>query len=90
MADVSRGFLKIRYNDGRTQRFEYERAGEAMSNVAKLIQEGLQLGVLLLQLPDPDRLLAVPFTSIHSIEVVPPPPKLPSLVIKVVSEIEQP
>jgi len=89
MAEVSTGFLKIRYNDGRTQRFEYERIGETMANVAKVIQEGLQLGVLMLQLPDPDRLLAIPFTSIHSIEVVPPPPKMPSLVIKVVNEIEQ-
>jgi len=71
MAEVSTGFLKIRYNDGRTQRFEYERIGETMANVAKVIQEGLQLGVLMLQLPDPDRLLAIPFTSIHSIEVVP-------------------
>ena len=89
MAEVSTGFLKIRYNDGRTQRFEYERIGETMANVAKVIQEGLQLGVLMLQLPDPDRLLAIPFTSIHSIEVVPPPPKMPSLVIKVVNEMEQ-
>jgi hypothetical protein len=89
MADVSTGFIKIRYNDGRSQRFEYERVGETMANVAKVIQEGLQLGVLMLQLPAPDRLLAIPFQSIHSIEVVPPPPKMPSLVIKVVSEMEQ-
>jgi len=89
MADVKTGFLKIRYTDGRSQRLEYERAGETMANVAKVIQEGLQLGVLMLQLPDPDRLLAIPFTSIQSIEVVPPPTKLPSLVIKVVNEMEQ-
>ena len=89
MPNPNTGFLKIRYTDGRTQRFEYERAGETMANVAKVIQEGLQLGILLLQLPDPDRLMAIPFTSIHSIEVVPPPPKLPSLVIKVVNEMEQ-
>jgi hypothetical protein len=89
MADVKTGFLKIRYTDGRSERFEYERAGETMANVAKVIQEGLQLGVLMLQLPDPDRLQAIPFTSIQSIEVVPPPPKMPSLVIKVVNEMEQ-
>jgi hypothetical protein len=89
MTDVPTGFLKVRYTDGRTQRFEYERTGEAMANVAKVIQEGLQLGVLLLQLPNPDRLLAIPFTNIESIEVVPPPPKMPGMVIKVVNEIEQ-
>ncbi|NTW59107.1 MAG: hypothetical protein HGB21_04825 [Nitrospirae bacterium] len=89
MADIKTGFLKIHYTDGRSQRFEYERAGETMANVAQVIQEGLELGVLMLQLPDPDRLLAIPFTSIRSIEVVPPPPKLSSLVIKVVNEMEQ-
>lgn len=89
MADVSTGFLKIRYTDGRMQRFEYERTGETMANVAKVIQEGLQLGVLLLQLPNPDRLLAIPFANIESIEVVPPPSKMPGMVIKVVNEIEQ-
>jgi hypothetical protein len=60
-----------------------------MANIAKMIQEGLQLGVLMLQLPEPDRLLAIPFTSIQSIEVVPPPPKIPNLVINVVNEMEQ-
>jgi hypothetical protein len=82
------GFLKIQYVDGRTQRFEYERAGERMANVAKVIQEGLALGILMLQLPDPDRLLAIPFTSILSIEVVPPPPRMPMFVTKVVNELE--
>ena len=88
MADARTGYLKIRYKDGTMQRFEYARAEEKV-NVAERIKEMLQTGTLLLQLPDPKRLLVIPFSSIQTIEVVPPPPKMPGTVIAVVRELEQ-
>ena len=89
MAGVKTGYLKVQYKDGRTQRFEYARAEEKI-NIAERIKEMLETGTLLLQLPGPNRLLVIPFSSIESIEVVPPPPKMPGIVIKVVQEMEQP
>ena len=58
-------------------------------NIAERVKEMLQKGTLLLQIPSPNRLLVIPFSSIQSIEVVPPPPRLPCIVIKVVREMEQ-
>jgi hypothetical protein len=88
MADGKTGYLKVRYTDGTMKRFEYARA-EEKTNVAERIKEMLQTGTLLLQLPDPNRLLVIPYSSIQSIEVVPPPSKMPGIVIKVVREMEE-
>ena len=88
MAEVKTGYLKVRFNDGTMQRYEYARA-EEKTNVAERIKEMLATGSLLLEVPDPKRLLVIPFSSIQTIEVVPPPPKMPGIVIKVVREMEQ-
>ena len=56
-------------------------------NVTERIKEMLQKGTLLLQISSPNRLLVIPFSSIQSIAVVPPPPRLPGIVIKVVREM---
>jgi hypothetical protein len=89
MAEMKTGYLKVQYKDGTMQRFEYARA-EEKTNIAERIKEMLQTGTLLLQIPSPNRLLVIPFSSIQSIEVVPPPPKMPGIVIKVMREMEQP
>jgi len=70
------------------QRYEYERS-EEKSHIAERIREMLLSGTLMLQIPGPNRLLVIPFSSIHTVEVVPPPPKLPGIVIKVVREMDQ-
>ena len=87
MAEVRTGYLKVRFNDGTVQRYEYARA-EEKTDVAERIREMLATGTLLLELPDPKRLLVIPFQNIQSIEVVPPPPKMPGVVIQVVREME--
>jgi hypothetical protein len=87
MAEMKTGYLKVLYKDGTMQRFEYARA-EEKTNIAERIKEMLETGTLLLQIPGPNRLLVIPFSSIRSIEVVPPPPRMPGIVIKVVQEIE--
>jgi hypothetical protein len=53
-----------------------------------VVQEGHQPGVLL-QLPDPGRLLAIQLTNIHGIEVIPPPPTLPNRAIRVVNQLDR-
>ena len=88
MAEVRTGYLKVRFNDGTVQRYEYARA-EEKTGVAERIREMLATGTLLLELPDPKRLLVIPFQNIQSIEVVPPPPEMPGVVIQVVREMEQ-
>jgi len=88
MPEIKTGYLKIQFKDGTMQRFEYERA-EEKSHIAERIKEMLQSGTLMLQIPAPNRLLVIPFSSIHTIEVVPPPPKMPGIVIKVVREMDQ-
>ncbi len=85
---IKTGYLKVQYKDGTMQRFEYARA-EEKANIAERINEMLRTGTILLQVPNPNRLLVIPFSSIQSIEVVPPPPKMPGIVIKVVQEMEQ-
>ncbi|HUJ18009.1 MAG TPA: hypothetical protein VL197_08445 [Nitrospirota bacterium] len=89
MSEMKTAYLKVQYLDGTMQRFEYARA-EEKTNVAERIREMLQTGTLVLQIPGPNRLLVIPFSSIRSIEVVPPPPKMPGVVIKIVREMEQP
>jgi hypothetical protein len=88
MADVKTGYLKVQFNDGTVQRYEYARA-EEKTDMAERIREMLATGTLLLELPDPKRLLVIPFQNIQSIEVVPPPPEMPGVVIQVVREMEQ-
>ncbi len=85
---VKTGYLKVFYKDGTTKRFMYARA-EERANIAERINEMLRTGTLLLQVPTPNRLLVIPFSSIERIEVVPPPSRLPSIVIRVVQEMEQ-
>jgi archaeosine-15-forming tRNA-guanine transglycosylase len=88
MSEMKTGYLKIQFNNGTMQRFEYERA-EEKSHIAERIREMLQSGTLILQIPGPNRILVIPFSSIQSVEVVPPPPKMPGVVIKVVREMDQ-
>jgi hypothetical protein len=44
---------EIHFADGRSHRFEYGQVGDTMAKDARVIQEGLPLGMLMLRLPDP-------------------------------------
>ncbi len=74
MNDGAKGTLTIRYMNGTEQKFEYTRTEDAL-NVASRIQEVLKGNQVLLELED--RFLIIPMSNIQSIEVSPPPAKLP-------------
>ena len=74
MNDGAKGILTIRYMNGTKQKFEYTRTEDAL-NVASRIQDVLKGNQLLLELED--RFLIIPLNNIQSIEVSPPPAKLP-------------
>ncbi len=74
MNDGAKGILTIRYMNGTEQKFEYTRTEDAL-NVASRIQDVLKGNQLLLELED--RFLIIPMSNIQSIEVSPPPAKLP-------------
>ena len=78
MDKTNTGHLRLIYNDGTEQIFEYVRE-EDVSNIAGRIQEGLSQSLFLIELED--KLLAVPVSSLKNIEVTPPPPRLPKFAI---------
>jgi hypothetical protein len=79
MKPTNTGIMKITYNDGAEQSFEYIRA-EVLVDLINRIQAALNQNHLLLELEN--RLLIIPFNSIKMIEISPPPPKLPNTTIR--------
>ena len=79
MFEQNAGILTVHYTDGTEQRFEYARAKED-ANLAALIQEALESNQLVIELQD--RMLVIPMQSIKTIEISPPPAKLPKFVIR--------
>ena len=79
MFEENAGMLTVHYTDGTEQRFEYTRAKEDV-NLAAVIQEALKSNQLVIELQD--RMLVIPMQSIKTIEVSPPPSKLPRFVIR--------
>jgi len=79
MDEGKKGFLTIRYANGRKQKFEYM-PEEDRVNIASNIREALNANQLLLDMGD--RVLIIPFQNIQSIEISPPPGKLPPIAIK--------
>lgn len=79
MNDGTKGTLTIRYNNGNVQKFEYARMEDA-SSAASRIQEVLKGNQVLLELED--RFMIIPMQNIQSIEVSPPPEKLPPSAIR--------
>jgi hypothetical protein len=79
MFEENAGMLTVHYTDGTEQRFEYTRAKEDV-NLAAVIQEALKSNQLVIELQD--RMLVIPMQSIKTVEVSPPPSKLPRFVIR--------
>jgi hypothetical protein len=71
--------LTIHYVDGSEDRFAFPRQGQSYDVVSRFEQVG-QKNLLLLDVGD--RLIAVPLSSIKSIEVSPPPEKLPPYAVR--------
>jgi len=80
MEEKTLGQLKIRFANGEEHIYEYERADPSNPVVGKLIQEGLQSRLLILNLEEGT--LFIPFENIVSFEVSPQPVKIPAIAIK--------
>ena len=85
MNEVSKSILTIRYANGAEQKFEFPRRQDTHS-IAAQIKDALSANQILLELED--RFLIIPFQNIQSIEMMPPPAKLPANAIRNVRIIE--
>lgn len=79
MGNGAIGYITIRFVNGTEQKFEYRRV-EDRHNIATMLQGLLNANQLLLELQG--SLLVIPFQNILSIEVSPPPAKLPLNTVK--------
>ena len=70
--------LTIRFVDGTESRFAFTREEDLRGSLAR-IEKALAANVVVLELED--RVVAIPFHNIKSIEVVPPPAILPDYAV---------
>lgn len=82
MSDENRGIMTIRYVNGTEQKFEYARFKDdsSISSAASRIQDILKANQILFELED--RFLIIPLQNVLSIEVSPPPVKVPQNTLK--------
>ena len=80
MADGEKRFLTIHYVNGAKQKFEFPVQPDETLSAAGRIKELLASNQLIIELED--RVLIIPFQSIQSIEVSPPPEKIPATAIR--------
>jgi len=88
MGAAATGVLTVMYVNGKVQKFEYERVQkeeEKMSIVARM-QEMLKSQTLMLDLGD--RFIVIPLQNVLSIEISPPPHKMPLNTIKVIKVLQ--
>ena len=84
MSRADKGILTIRYVNGSEEKFEYNRFEDEYS-IAAHIKEALRENHLLLELED--RLVVIPYQSILSLDISPPPAKLPATALRKVVPI---
>ena len=84
MNRADKGILTIRYVNGSEEKFEYNRFEDEYS-IAAHIKEALRENHLLLDLED--RLVVIPYQSILSLDISPPPTKLPTTALRKVVPI---
>ncbi|MDX2498096.1 MAG: hypothetical protein QNL11_09370 [Desulfobacterales bacterium] len=84
MNRADKGILTIRYVNGSEEKFEYNRFEDEYS-IAAHIKEALRENHLLLELED--RLVVIPYQSILSLDISPPPTKLPATALRKVVPI---
>jgi hypothetical protein len=85
MDQPATGILRITYLDGKNHKFEYVRETNTATLLSRL-QDGIKQNILFIKLEK--KLLAIPFYNIKSIEVSPPPSKLPNTTIVAVRQFE--
>ena len=79
MGDETTARLIVKYTNGNTQTFEFTRQGNELTS-GGLISKAVEGNMLILELED--KVLFIPFQNIESIEVSPPPAKLPETAVR--------
>ncbi len=79
------GILRINYLDGKSQKFEYIRKTD-VTTLLSLLEDSIKQTMFFIKLEK--KLIAIPFHNIKSIEVFPPPPKLPNTTIVATRQFE--
>ena len=79
MGNEKKGMMRIRYVNGSEQTFEFARQQDD-ARTASRIHQALSENQLMLELED--RVFIIPFASIQSIEISPPPDKLPANALR--------
>jgi hypothetical protein len=85
MTDERKARMIVRYVDGQSNKLVFSQA-IADLHAMKRIEEALRANCLVLEMED--RVLLIPMHQIKSIEVSPPPDKLPTYAIRGVSIVE--
>ncbi|MBW1749100.1 MAG: hypothetical protein JRJ37_00065 [Deltaproteobacteria bacterium] len=78
MNNETKGTLIIQYVNGTEQKFEFDRL-EDDSSVVSRVQELLSANQIILELED--RIVVIPIQNIQSMEVLPPPARVPSSAV---------
>jgi hypothetical protein len=79
------GVLQINYVDGKSHKFEHVRETDTAMLISRL-QDAIKQTMLFIKLEE--KLIAIPFYNIKSIEVSPPPSKLPNTTIIATRQFE--
>ncbi|NET40699.1 hypothetical protein [Okeania sp. SIO2B3] len=73
--------LTVKYTNGIEQSFEFfPELEKNMPNLASYLQKVMSSRELIIELED--RLLVIPIQNIQTIEISPPPPKLPEITLR--------
>ena len=82
----SKTTMIVQLVDGSVRRFRFSSDGSDDVTLGSRIEKALETQELVLELGD--RLLVIPMHSILTIELMPPPPKLPAVAIRNAQVIE--
>ena len=82
----SKAMMTVQLVDGSVRRFRFSSDGSDDVTLGSRIEKALQTQDLVVELGD--QLLVIPMHSILTIEVTPPPPKLPAVAIRNAQLIE--
>ena len=85
MAERRKAKMIVRYVDGQSNTIVFSQPVGDL-NATKRIEEAMEAKCLILEMAD--RVLLIPIHQIKSIEVSPPPDKLPTYAIRGVSIVE--
>jgi hypothetical protein len=85
MSTIETNILTVNYLDGESKKFECIHATET-TKMLSLLQDALKQNMMFISLKE--KVVAIPFYNLKSIELSPLPPKLPSTAIIATRQLE--